>query len=40
LFAQKKETKKRAAKSKCSAAFGRPTHMNRLYTLRLSFYSN
>jgi hypothetical protein len=28
LFAQKKETKKRAAKNKSSAVFGRPTHMN------------
>jgi len=27
LLAQKKETKKKAAKNKCSAVFGRPTHM-------------
>jgi len=28
LLAQKKETKKKAAKNKCFAVFGRPTHMN------------
>jgi len=30
LLAQKKEAKKNAAKNKCSAVFGKPTHMNNL----------
>ncbi|HJS55926.1 MAG TPA: hypothetical protein VJ765_15350 [Chitinophagaceae bacterium] len=30
LLAQKKGTKKRAAKNKCSAVFGRPTHVKSL----------
>ena len=37
LLAQKKETKKKAAKNKCSAVFGGPTHMKSHYRLQIHF---